>query len=33
MIVRDLQGNLVRDATVHHIYTFRDGLIDHMEIV
>jgi len=33
MIVRDLQGNLVRDATVHHVYIFRDGLIDRMEIV
>ena len=33
MIVRDLHGNVERDATVHHVYTFRDGLIDHMEIV
>ena len=33
MIIRDLQGNLERDATVHHVYTFRDGLIQHMEIV
>ncbi|MGA2650470.1 MAG: nuclear transport factor 2 family protein [Terracidiphilus sp.] len=32
-IVRDLQGNLVRDCVVHHVYKFRDGLIDHMEIV
>jgi len=33
MIIRDLQGNVERDATVHHVYTFRDGLIEHMEIV
>ena len=33
MIIRDMHGNLERDATVHHVYTFRDGLIQHMEIV
>ena len=33
MVIRDLQGNVERDCVVHNIYTFRDGLIDHMEIV
>lgn len=31
--VRDLEGNLIRESYVHHVYTFRDGLIDHMEIL
>jgi hypothetical protein len=33
MIIRDMQGNVERDCVVHHVYTFRDGLIEHMEIV
>lgn len=33
MIVRDLQGDVVRDCVVHHVYKFRDGLIEFMEIV
>ena len=33
MIVRDLHGNVERDCVVHHVYKFRDGLIEHMEIV
>jgi hypothetical protein len=33
MIIRDLHGNVERDCVVYNIYTFRDGLIDHMEIV
>ena len=31
-VVRDLEGNLVTDSIVHHVYTFRDGLIQRMEI-
>jgi hypothetical protein len=31
-VVRDLQGNLLADSIVHHVYTFRDGLIERMEI-
>jgi hypothetical protein len=31
-VVRDLDGNLLKDAIVHHIYTFDDGLIKAMEI-
>ena len=30
--VKDLQGNLVFDGTVKHIYTFEDGLIKTMDI-
>jgi hypothetical protein len=31
-LVRDLSGNLLKDAMVQHIYTFKDGLIHSMEI-
>jgi hypothetical protein len=31
-VVRDLSGNLLKDATVQHIYTFEDSLIKSMEI-
>ncbi|WP_264564567.1 nuclear transport factor 2 family protein [Flavobacterium sp. N3904] len=30
--VKDLQGNLIFDGLVKHIYTFRDGLIQTMDI-
>jgi hypothetical protein len=32
-VIRDLSGNLLKDATVQHIYTFEDGLIMSMEIL
>jgi len=31
-VVRDLQGNLLADSIVHHVYTIRNGLIERMEI-
>jgi len=31
-IVKDLQGNLMFDGTVLHVYTFEDGLIKTMDI-
>jgi ketosteroid isomerase-like protein len=31
-VVRDLEGNLLSDDHVQHVYTFRDGLVAHMEI-
>jgi hypothetical protein len=31
-VVHDREGNLLADSLVHHVYTFRDGLIEHMEI-
>src|SRR4029078_11965340 len=31
-VIRDLSGNLLKDGTVQHIYTFEDGLIKTMEI-
>jgi SnoaL-like protein len=31
-VVRDLDGNVVSDAHIQHIYSFRDGLVSHMEI-
>jgi ketosteroid isomerase-like protein len=31
-VVRDLQGELLSDGRVAHVYTFRDGLVAHMEI-
>jgi hypothetical protein len=31
-VVRDLEGNLLADSIVHHVYTIRDGLIERMEI-
>jgi hypothetical protein len=32
-VVRDLDGNLLSDSTVQHVYSFRDGLVERMEIV
>ena len=32
-VVRDLDGNLLKEAIVHHIYTFDDGHIKAMEII
>jgi hypothetical protein len=32
-IVRDLDGNIVSDGRLQHVYSFRDGLVSHMEIV
>jgi hypothetical protein len=32
-VVRDLDGNLLSDSTVEHVYSFRDGLVERMEIV
>jgi ketosteroid isomerase-like protein len=31
-VVRDPDGNVVSDGHVRHVYSFRDGLISHMEI-
>jgi ketosteroid isomerase-like protein len=31
-VVRDLSGNLLKDQRVQHVYSFRDGLIERMEI-
>jgi len=31
-VVHDLAGNLLADSAVHHVYSFRDGLIERMEI-
>lgn len=31
-VVRDLNGNVLKDLVVHHIYRFRDGLIQSMDI-
>lgn len=31
-VIHDLSGNLIKDATVQHLYTFEDGLIQAMEI-
>jgi ketosteroid isomerase-like protein len=31
-VVRDLDGELLSDGRVQHVYTFRDGLVTHMEI-
>ena len=31
-VVRDLDGNVVSDGYVEHVYSFRDGLVAHMEI-
>ena len=31
-VVRDLSGNVLLDQMVQHVYAFRDGLIDQMEI-
>ena len=31
-VVRDLAGALLADRVVRHVYTFRDGLVESMEI-
>jgi len=31
-VVRDLDGNVISDGHIQHVYTFRDGLVSHMEI-
>ena len=31
-VVRDLSGNILVDQIVHHTYTFRNGLIERMDI-
>ena len=31
-VVRDLAGNLLKDAMIQHVYTFEDGLVRSMEI-
>ena len=31
-VVHDLEGNLLGDRMVQHVYTFRDGLIQRMDI-
>ena len=31
-VVRDLDGELLSDGLVQHVYTFRAGLVTHMEI-
>jgi SnoaL-like domain len=31
-VVHDLDGNLLSDGHVQHVYSFRDDLVSHMEI-
>jgi ketosteroid isomerase-like protein len=31
-VVRDLSGKILKDQIVQHVYSFRDGLIERMEI-
>lgn len=31
-VVKDLEGNLIVDTIVHHVYEIRDGLIERMDI-
>lgn len=31
-VVRDLSGNTLKDQIVQHVYSFRDGLIERMDI-
>jgi hypothetical protein len=31
-VVRDLEGSLVSEGDVQHVYSFRDGLVSRMEI-
>lgn len=31
-VVRDLSGNILTDQIVQHVYSFRDGLIERMDI-
>lgn len=32
-VIRDLSGNILKDLMVQHVYAFRDGLIERMDIV
>ncbi len=31
-VVKDREGALLSDSTVHHVYRLRDGLVEHMEL-
>jgi len=31
-VVHDLDGNLLSDGHVQHVYTFREGLVERMDI-
>jgi nuclear transport factor 2 (NTF2) superfamily protein len=31
-VVKDLDGNLLSDSTVHHVYRLREEKVEHMEI-
>jgi nuclear transport factor 2 (NTF2) superfamily protein len=31
-VVKDLDGDLLQDAVVHHVYRLRGGRVEHMEI-
>lgn len=31
-VIRDLSGKVLKDVTVQHVYSFRDGLIERMDI-
>ena len=31
-VVRDLSGKILKDQIVQHVYSFRDGLVERMEI-
>jgi hypothetical protein len=31
-VVRDLDGNVVSDGHIQHVYSFNEGLVSHMEI-
>jgi len=31
-VVRDPEGNLLADARVQHVYSFRDGLVERMDV-
>src|SRR4051794_4762242 len=31
-VVRDLDGNVIADVVVDHLYTFRDGLVARMDV-
>ncbi len=32
-VVRDLEGNVLRDGTVEHLYSFENNLVKRMEII
>jgi ketosteroid isomerase-like protein len=31
-VIRDLSGNILKDQIVQHVYSFRDGLIERMDL-